>query len=142
MGRALCPILLGTAGVYGFLESRALEVLLLVGLFLLGGEFWDKFSALFRHRAKVEFAPARVSTLHEPLARRAIGLAGAALLSACTTVGPDFKRPQVPWLDDWTGGSLESLGADPRCRAAGSCRSGGATSTIPCSTSWLPRRSA
>jgi hypothetical protein len=53
------PTLLGTAGVYGFLESRALEVLLLVGLFMLGGEFWDKFSALFKHRAKVEFAPAR-----------------------------------------------------------------------------------
>ena len=53
------PTLLGTAGVYGFLESRALEVLLLVAFFLLGGEFWDKFSALFKHRAKVEFASAR-----------------------------------------------------------------------------------
>ena len=53
------PTLLGTAGVYGFLESRALEALLLVGLFLLGGEFWDKFGALFKHRAKVEFVPAR-----------------------------------------------------------------------------------
>jgi hypothetical protein len=30
----------------------------LVGLFVLGGEFRDKFSALFKHRAKVEFAPA------------------------------------------------------------------------------------
>ena len=40
----------------------------------------------------------------------AMALAGAVLLSACTTVGPDFKRPQVPsWLADWTGGSLESL---------------------------------
>ncbi len=45
----------GTAGIYGFLESRALEILLLVGLFLLGGEFWDKLGALFRYRAKVEF---------------------------------------------------------------------------------------
>jgi len=40
---------------------------------------------------------------------RAVGLAVTALLSACTTVGPDFKRPQVPWLDAWAGGSLESL---------------------------------
>jgi outer membrane protein TolC len=47
-------------------------------------------------------------------ARRALGLAGAALLSACTTVGPDFKRPEVPWLDAWKGGSLESMGADRR----------------------------
>ena len=37
------------------------------------------------------------------LGTRAVGLAGAMLLSACTTVGPDFKRPQVPWLADWTG---------------------------------------
>jgi NodT family efflux transporter outer membrane factor (OMF) lipoprotein len=51
---------------------------------------------------------------------RTVGLAGAAvLLSACTTVGPDFKRPQVPWLADWTGGSLESLAADPRAPRSG-----------------------
>ena len=52
-------------------------------------------------------------------ARRAIGLAGAALLSACTTVGPDFKRPEVPWLDDWKGGSLETFGADRRLPRSG-----------------------
>ena len=67
----------------------------------------------------------------------------AALLSACTTLGPDFKRPQVPWLADWTGGSLEPLAAAPRGAAASRrCSSGGATSTIRCSTSWSPRRSA
>lgn len=36
-------------------------------------------------------------------------MAGALLLGACTVVGPDFKRPQVPWLADWTGGSLKSI---------------------------------
>jgi NodT family efflux transporter outer membrane factor (OMF) lipoprotein len=36
------------------------------------------------------------------------------LLSACTTVGPDFKRPSVSWLDAWTGGSLKTLTDDPR----------------------------
>ena len=50
---------------------------------------------------------------------RAIALAGAVLLSGCTTVGPDFKRPQVPWLADWTGGSLESLTANPRAPRSG-----------------------
>ena len=45
---------------------------------------------------------------------RALALAAAALLGACTTVGPDFNRPQVPWLDDWKGGSLETLASDPR----------------------------
>jgi outer membrane protein, multidrug efflux system len=48
-----------------------------------------------------------------------MALAGAMLLSACTTVGPDFKRPQVPWLADWTGGSLESLTVDPRVPRSG-----------------------
>jgi outer membrane protein, multidrug efflux system len=42
----------------------------------------------------------------------AIALAGAMLLGACSTVGPDFERPRVPWLADWTGGSLESLAAE------------------------------
>jgi NodT family efflux transporter outer membrane factor (OMF) lipoprotein len=50
---------------------------------------------------------------------RAVALAGAALLSACTILGPDFKRPRVPWLDGWKGGSLESLAADPRVRHSG-----------------------
>jgi outer membrane protein, multidrug efflux system len=51
---------------------------------------------------------------------RAMALAEAVLLSACTTVGPDFQRPQVPsWLADWTGGSLESLAADRRPQRSG-----------------------
>jgi NodT family efflux transporter outer membrane factor (OMF) lipoprotein len=45
---------------------------------------------------------------------RAIALAGAALLGACGTVGPDFERPQVPWLAGWPGGSLASLAAGAR----------------------------
>ena len=48
------------------------------------------------------------------LGTRAVVLAGAVLLSACTIVGPDFKRPQVPpALTDWTGGSLKSLPVSP-----------------------------
>jgi multidrug efflux system outer membrane protein len=39
-------------------------------------------------------------------------LGGGMLLSACTIVGPDFKRPEVPWLDAWSGGSLESLSSE------------------------------
>ena len=38
----------------------------------------------------------------------------AMLLGGCTTLGPDFERPRVPWLDGWTGGSLETLAADTR----------------------------
>ncbi len=38
------------------------------------------------------------------------------LLNACTTVGPDFKRPAVPWLDNWSGGSLEAASADAQPR--------------------------
>ena len=50
---------------------------------------------------------------------RALGLAGAALLGACTTVGPDFDQPQVPWLADWKGGSLEPLVLDQGDRSGG-----------------------
>lgn len=63
--------LFGTAGIYGFLEGRALELLLLVGLFMLGGDFWDKLGALFKHRATIEFngetsQPAFVEPLPRP----------------------------------------------------------------------------
>ena len=48
------------------------------------------------------------------LGMRAVALAGTVLLGACTTVGPDFKRPQVPpSLTDWTGGSLKSVPVAP-----------------------------
>jgi hypothetical protein len=46
--------LLRPESVYGFLQGLSLEVLLLVGLFLLGGDFWDKLRALFSHGAQVE----------------------------------------------------------------------------------------
>jgi NodT family efflux transporter outer membrane factor (OMF) lipoprotein len=35
------------------------------------------------------------------------------LSSACTTVGPDFSRPEVPWLAGWSGGSLASSATQP-----------------------------
>jgi hypothetical protein len=62
--------ILGTTGIYGFLESRALEALLLVGLFLLGGDFWDKLGALFKHRATIEFDTKASPTFAESLSRR------------------------------------------------------------------------
>ena len=44
-----------------------------------------------------------------------MALAGVAtMLGGCTTVGPDFERPRVPWLSGWGGGSLEKLAADPQ----------------------------
>jgi outer membrane protein, multidrug efflux system len=45
---------------------------------------------------------------------RATALAGVLLLGACSTVGPDFERPKVPWLSDWTDGSLELLTNESR----------------------------
>lgn len=47
------------------------------------------------------------------LSKLAIGklscaLATALMLGACTTVGPDFKQPEVTWLDDWSSGSLQA----------------------------------
>jgi NodT family efflux transporter outer membrane factor (OMF) lipoprotein len=36
------------------------------------------------------------------------------MLGACTTVGPDFARPRVAWLEHWKGGSLAPLVAGPQ----------------------------
>ncbi len=47
-------VVLGPESVYWFLQDLPLELLLLIGLFLVGGEFWNKVRALSRHAAKVE----------------------------------------------------------------------------------------
>ena len=47
--------ILRPGSVFASLQDRSLEVLLLIGLFMLGGEFWDSLATLFKHRAKVEF---------------------------------------------------------------------------------------
>lgn len=39
--------------------------------------------------------------------------AASLLLCACTAVGPDFKRPEVPWLADWQPPSQEAPSAAP-----------------------------
>ena len=51
---------------------------------------------------------------------RALWAATTLLLSACTTVGPDFKRPEVPrWLSNWMGGSLDELNASRQVPRSG-----------------------
>jgi outer membrane protein TolC len=35
-------------------------------------------------------------------------LAGCLLLGACTMVGPNFVRPEVPWLANWSSSALRS----------------------------------
>jgi len=53
--------------------------------------------------------------------RRAAALAGAALLGACTTVGPNVERPDMPpSLADWDGGALAALDAAPAADKGGS----------------------
>jgi NodT family efflux transporter outer membrane factor (OMF) lipoprotein len=44
-------------------------------------------------------------------AQRLLAAAGTLLIGGCAAVGPDFKRPEVPWLASWSSGSLESLAA-------------------------------
>jgi NodT family efflux transporter outer membrane factor (OMF) lipoprotein len=41
-----------------------------------------------------------------------VAVIASVLLSACTTVGPDFNRPEVPWLGDWRGVSTQPLAED------------------------------
>lgn len=43
-------------------------------------------------------------------------LAAALLLGGCAAVGPDFKRPEVASLADWSGGSLTALAEEQRGR--------------------------
>ena len=45
---------------------------------------------------------------------RLSALAAALLFGGCAAVGPDFKRPEVPWLAGWSSGSLDSLTAEER----------------------------
>jgi NodT family efflux transporter outer membrane factor (OMF) lipoprotein len=44
-----------------------------------------------------------------PAMTRLWALSAALSLSGCSTVGPDFARPQVPWLPEWSGGAWGSL---------------------------------
>ena len=43
--------------------------------------------------------------------------AAVVLLSACTTLGPDFRAPQVPWLQGWSGGAWRTLADEAPRRA-------------------------
>ena len=60
--------------------------------------------------------------VREPMRRRftcapgrgPCALAVALLFGGCAAVGPDFKRPEVPWLAGWSSGSLDSLTAEER----------------------------
>ena len=58
--------------------------------------------------------PGRPARLPTPrCGRRQLALlATALLLGGCSAVGPDFRRPVVPWLADWSGGSLATLAAE------------------------------
>jgi NodT family efflux transporter outer membrane factor (OMF) lipoprotein len=42
----------------------------------------------------------------------------ACAAAGCTAVGPDFHRPGVPWLDQWPGGSLQTVAAPAQAGAA------------------------
>jgi multidrug efflux system outer membrane protein len=48
---------------------------------------------------------------------RLSALTAVLLFGGCTAVGPDFQRPEVPWLAGWTSGSLDSLAAEQRGKA-------------------------
>jgi multidrug efflux system outer membrane protein len=54
----------------------------------------------------------RVTTPRRMLPQRLL-LAGSLLLGACTMVGPDFVRPEVPWLAHWSSSAMRSDAAVP-----------------------------
>ena len=57
----------------------------------------------------------RTTTPRRGLPQR-LPLAACLLLGACTTVGPDFARPEVPWLKDWSSSTLRSESAAGQTR--------------------------
>ena len=73
-----------------------------------------------QRRGKEQEAGRRLSQCAPP--RRGRGppqrllLAACLLLGACTTVGPDFVRPEVPWLKDWSSSTLRSEAAAGQTR--------------------------
>ena len=48
------------------------------------------------------------------LGAQLFALTAVLLLEGCGAVGPDFQRPEVPWLAGWSSGSLDSLAAEQR----------------------------
>jgi len=47
---------------------------------------------------------------------RLLAIAGCLSLGACTTVGPDFARPAVPWLATWSGNATPAKPEAPESR--------------------------
>ena len=43
--------------------------------------------------------------------------AAVVLLGGCTTLGPEFSAPQVPWLQGWSGGAWRTLADEAPRRA-------------------------
>ena len=44
-------------------------------------------------------------------------LLASTLLCGCTTLGPDFARPAVPWLAGWSSGALRTMADEPPRRS-------------------------
>lgn len=53
-----------------------------------------------------------MSTRSKGSRSRALALATAALLSACTTLGPDYREPEITWLRSWQA-DLYGRAGDP-----------------------------
>jgi outer membrane protein TolC len=48
---------------------------------------------------------------------RSVALVACAA-AGCTAVGPDFNRPDVPWLGDWQSGSLQTVATPAQAGSA------------------------
>ena len=59
-----------------------LDLLLLASLFLLGGDFWDKLGALFRHDARAVFPPPAEAVPRRPPAATTVRIGPADIAAA------------------------------------------------------------
>ena len=135
---------MATAGILGMFVGATL---LALGYQIFMGWVRDQPGRRDRQAKRASHRPPDSSECcadHAAACCRSAVLGGCLLLGACTTVGPDFERPEVPWLAGWRaarcGRTLRRSAARPSTRSDRA--SGGATSTTRCSTSWSPRRSA
>ena len=122
---------LGGMAVQGILGMFVGATLLALGYQIFMGWVHTNPDALSaRKRAKHRPPVERMRAPRRAHAAERLLLAGCLLLGACTTVGPDFVRPEVPWLNDWSSSALRSDAASGSPATARRPNSGGATSTI------------
>ena len=101
---------MATAGILGLFVGATLLALgyqIFMGWVAANPEAKTARRRQRRDRGRLKSAGARWQRARG-LVRMAVP-AAVVLLGGCTTLGPDFRAPQVPWLQGWSGGAWRTL---------------------------------